>query len=124
MTYYSRLLKYTTIASIATGIATAGLGYQQYEYNHSFKAVCNLVYAGTRMALIYKFSEDTIESKHIKASSFLRDALKSNGGIFLKFGQLIATLDVIVPDEYRFVMSTLTRECAVSSFDSVKRAIE
>ena len=39
-------------------------------------------------------------------------------------GQIIATLDVVVPDEYRLVMNTLTRECKVSSYDDVKKTIE
>lgn len=36
--------------------------------------------------------------KHHQASQYLRDALAKNGGIYIKLGQLIATLDVIVPD--------------------------
>jgi predicted unusual protein kinase regulating ubiquinone biosynthesis (AarF/ABC1/UbiB family) len=47
--------------------------------------------------------------KNRAASEYLRDSLRKNGGIYLKLGQLIATLDVIVPDEYREVMNTLTR---------------
>jgi predicted unusual protein kinase regulating ubiquinone biosynthesis (AarF/ABC1/UbiB family) len=39
-------------------------------------------------------------------------------------GQLIATLDVIVPEEYRLTMTTLTRECKVSPFSDVKATIE
>lgn len=54
----------------------------------------------------------------------LRDALRSNGGIYIKLGQLIATLDVIVPDEYRTVMSTLTRECKTEDYEDIKRTIE
>ena len=50
------------------------------------------------MAYIYKYQKDPIEVKNRKASLYLRDALKSNGGIYLKLGQLISTLDVIVPD--------------------------
>ena len=69
-----------------------------YQYNHSFRSVCNLTYAGAQMAAIYKFSHSSIEHKNYKASSYLRDAFKSNGGIYLKLGQLIATLDVIIPD--------------------------
>ncbi len=34
----------------------------------------------------------------MQAASYLRDALRKNGGLYLKLGQLIATLDVIVPD--------------------------
>ena len=54
----------------------------------------------------------------------MRDALKANGGIYLKLGQIIGALDVIVPDEYRIVMASLTRECKKSSFSDVKKTIE
>lgn len=50
------------------------------------------------MARVYKFSDDPMEVKNTNASIYLRDALRRNGGIYLKLGQLIATLDVIVPD--------------------------
>lgn len=81
-----------------SALVLTGAGYHQYHNNHSFKAVCNLAYAGSRMALIYKYGQEALSEKHTKACAFLRDALKSNGGIYLKLGQLIATLDVIVPD--------------------------
>jgi predicted unusual protein kinase regulating ubiquinone biosynthesis (AarF/ABC1/UbiB family) len=94
MAYFARPLPLAALASLTL----AGVGYHQYHNNHSFKAVCNLAYAGTRMALIYKYAHDSIEDRHVRACSYLRDALKDNGGIYLKLGQLIATLDVIVPD--------------------------
>lgn len=50
------------------------------------------------MAWIYKFSNNSSSQNNLDASTYLRDALKKNGGIYLKLGQLIATLDVIVPD--------------------------
>ena len=50
------------------------------------------------MASIYKNSHSPLSQKHLDASPYLRDAVRSNGGIYLKLGQLIATLDVIVPD--------------------------
>lgn len=60
----------------------------------------------------------------MEAASYLRDALRKNGGLYLKLGQLIATLDVIVPDEYRDIMGTLTRDCPTSSYEKVKLTFE
>lgn len=34
-------------------------GYYQYRNDHSFRSVCNLVYAGANMAWIYKFNKAT-----------------------------------------------------------------
>lgn len=40
--------------------ALAGTGYYQYHHSHSFRSVCNLVYAGSHMAYIYKYSSAPI----------------------------------------------------------------
>ena len=58
----------------------------------------NVANAGMKMAYVYKFSDKKIHEKHIEASNYLKDGLRKNGGIYIKLGQLIATLDVIVPD--------------------------
>ena len=81
-----------------TALTAGGGAYYQFQHSHSFRSVCNLIYAGANMAYIYKYSPSLIGQKHTDASIYLRDAVKSNGGIYLKLGQLIATLDVIVPD--------------------------
>lgn len=91
------MLKWGKLLGLALAGGTA-TGYYQYEHNHSFRSICNLVVAGSRMAWVYKYSTFSIRDKHTQASEFLKSALRSNGGIYLKLGQLIATLDVIVPD--------------------------
>ena len=53
------------------------------------------------MAYIYKYSERSIEAKNKEASQCLKEALHQNKGIYVKLGQLIGTLDVIVPLEFR-----------------------
>jgi predicted unusual protein kinase regulating ubiquinone biosynthesis (AarF/ABC1/UbiB family) len=101
-------MKWSRILGVSL-LGATGVGAYQYQHNHSFNSLCNLAYAGAHMAAIYKYSSDPIEHKNERAGEYLRDALKKNGGIYLKLGQLIATLDVIVPDEYRIVMGSLTR---------------
>lgn len=76
------------------------------------------------MGLIYKFSTKTINKMHSEAAQHLKEALRKNGGIYIKLGQLISGLDVIVPDEYRDVMMSLTRGCEKSSFENVRKTIE
>ena len=85
------------VAATST-ISLGGLGYYRYKHDHTFRSIFNLTYSGIQMAYIYKYTSDSIQVKNIKASTYLHDALRSNGGIYLKLGQLIATLDVIVPD--------------------------
>jgi predicted unusual protein kinase regulating ubiquinone biosynthesis (AarF/ABC1/UbiB family) len=92
------MLKWKSLLGLSALGLGAGGAYYEYRNNNSFRSVCNLVYAGANMAYIYKFTNGSSEDKNTKASTYLRDALRKNGGIYLKLGQLIATLDVIVPD--------------------------
>ena len=102
----------------------SGMFYGYHQSSNSFRSICNLTYAGAHIAYIYKFTSEPIQTKNTKASQYLRDALKKNGGMYLKLGQLIASLDVIVPDQYRFVLSSLCRECKTQSYQDVKKTVE
>lgn len=76
------------------------------------------------MAYVYYFHKGTLEQKHKIASQHMKEALRNSGGIYLKLGQLIATIDVIVPDQYRDTMMDLTRCCPTSTFSNVKKIVE
>jgi predicted unusual protein kinase regulating ubiquinone biosynthesis (AarF/ABC1/UbiB family) len=82
-------------------IAGSSFGFYKFKTDNSISSVYNLANAGIKIIYIYKYTDYDEHIKNMKASAYLRDALKKNGGIYLKLGQLIASLDVIVPDEYR-----------------------
>ncbi|EGR30211.1 hypothetical protein IMG5_137550 [Ichthyophthirius multifiliis] len=97
----------------------------QYQLLKALNRTCRVVYAGARMAYIYQKNDDIpIEKKHEKASLILRDTFIKNAGLYLKFAQLLSSLDVIVPQEYRNNFETLCHDCPQSSFESVKKTIE
>ncbi|KRW98262.1 Protein kinase-like domain [Pseudocohnilembus persalinus] len=66
----------------------------------------------------------SMEEKHERASVILRDAFMKNGGFFIKTGQLIASLDVIVPAIYRKNFEMMCHDCKESSYEDVKYTIE
>lgn len=72
------------------------------------------------MTYIYKYDEGDMAEKHEKASLVLREAFLKNAGLYIKFGQLIASLDVIVPCEYRRHFELLCHDCPESSYENVK----
>ncbi|EAS05302.2 ABC1 family protein (macronuclear) [Tetrahymena thermophila SB210] len=81
--------------------------------------------AGARMANIYmKDDNRSIETKHNEASLILKDAFVKNAGLYLKFAQLLSSLDVVVPEEYRRNFEPLCHECPENSFQNVKHSIE
>ena len=45
--------KWSKAAGLTVGMIGYG-GYWQYEENHAFRSVCNVLYAGANMAYIYK----------------------------------------------------------------------
>ena len=51
--------------------------------------------------MIYLFKNSTLEDKHQDSSKILKEALLKNQGIYIKLGQLLATLDVLIPTIYR-----------------------
>ena len=119
---YRRIIGYSTLAVLGGCLLAPDQYYpgQLKPINH----MLNVAKAGIQMAYVYKFNKDVdIREKHEEASTYLCEGLRKNGGIYIKLGQLIATLDVIVPDEYRRSMMSLTRGCEKSSFDSVKWTI-
>ncbi|CAM5998983.1 unnamed protein product [Sphagnum balticum] len=115
-------LKWNHVLWGSLGLSGLGCAYF-YNTNKAVRNVCNLLYAGANIFYIYKFTNESDTVKNTNASEYLRDALMANGGIYLKLGQLIATLDVIVPDEYRITMGSLTRECVRTSYENVKKTI-
>lgn len=86
--------KYLFVGFVVFGTAN----YIFPERFSPFRKVFNVGMAGIKMFWVYKYSEKNIQQKNQEASSYLRDGLRKNGGLYLKLGQLIATLDVIVPD--------------------------
>ena len=47
---------------------------------------------GVRMGWLYKFSKEPIEDVHVQCAQIMKEAFKKNGGLYIKLGQLIATV--------------------------------
>lgn len=99
-------IKYVVIGGSIVGITSvAGVLYYYPELRRTpfeaFKAskrLWNVTYAGLKIAWIYKTDKTSAMSeKHDKASKILKDAFYSNGGLWIKFGQIIGALDTLVP---------------------------
>lgn len=52
---------------------------------------------------------------HNEASLVLKEAIIKNAGVYIKLGQLLATLDVLIPDEYRLNLQSLCEYAVPSS---------
>lgn len=54
------MLKVKILGFTILGVGLCSTGYYKYQHDNSIRSVCNLIYAGTNMAYIYKFSKDPI----------------------------------------------------------------
>ena len=79
---------------------------------------------GMRMGLVYKFSGKSKKDKHAEAAAIMKETFKQNGGLYIKLGQLIATLDILVPDEYVAAFRDMFQNAPTSEFKEVKRVFE
>lgn len=131
-TKHKKLIQYVGVSVGVIGVVSvAGVVYYYPELRETpigalkaSKRLWNVTYAGVRIAWIYKTDAAEMGVKHDKASTILKDAFYENGGLWIKFGQIIGALDSLVPKEYRKNLQSLNTECPRDEFDKVKRVIE
>ncbi|CAJ0950240.1 unnamed protein product, partial [Mesorhabditis belari] len=66
----------------------------------------------------------SLKAVHLRSAHRLLDLACSNGGLFIKVGQHIATLEYLVPLEYTRTLSVLLSQAPKSSFEDVKFVVE
>jgi aarF domain-containing kinase len=77
-----------------------------------------------RMAMHYRFSDAPREVKHTQAALIIKDCCIKNAGVYIKLGQLLATLEVIVPQEYTEVLKSMYEHAPVSSPHEIRTTVE
>lgn len=91
-----------------------------------------LLLAGKRLANIsftaahigYNYLDGITQEKHTKNAQLLYNTLKVNGGLYVKLGQVLAMMDLVIPEEYSEAMKPMLNEATVSEYESVKSVIE
>jgi aarF domain-containing kinase len=79
----------------------------------------------TAAQIAFNYSLRGVSSEtHAHNANLLFETLKINGGIFIKLGQVLALLDLVIPNEYCDVMKPMLNQAPVSAFSSVKEVIE
>lgn len=79
-----------------------------------------------RLFLIYKnpFSQLTLAEKHARAGQAMNKTLRKNSGISIKLGQVLAMMDVLLPEEFTDELLSLFQEAPQSAFEDIKAEIE
>lgn len=115
-----------SIAITATVLATA---YYWPEVSFFTRAVHRVARTAATVALIsldYKMhdTEQQRQDCHERAAKWLLWLFQNNGGIYIKLGQHLASLDFILPKPYTCILSTLFSQAPTSSPDEVRAVIE
>jgi predicted unusual protein kinase regulating ubiquinone biosynthesis (AarF/ABC1/UbiB family) len=74
------------------------------------------------LLLIIKSKDFT--DQHYRAARILKETLVLNAGLYAKFGQIIGSLDVVVPDPYKETFESMFMKCPADSYEVVKREVE
>lgn len=68
--------------------------------------------------------QNSLSKTHKKAAIITLDALRTNGGIYIKIGQHLGVMTYLLPIEWTKTMIPLQDECPQSSFDDIKNMFE
>ena len=86
------------------------------------KRLMNISFSAVKIG--YNYLDGINTEKHQKGAEILYQALKLNGGIYVKLGQVLAMMDLVIPEEYSERMKPMLNEATISDFASVKSVIE
>ncbi|KAH7703547.1 atypical/ABC1/ABC1-B protein kinase, partial [Aphelenchoides avenae] len=129
------------ILKVASGGVLLGIGgaslyfFHQNDYSLSNIGVIRFARVGvaaTETIMDYKWSlmglasdsekyKERLKQCHLRGAHRLLDLAKANGGVFIKVGQHIASLEYLLPEEYTSTMSVLHSKAPESDLDELKQ---
>ena len=115
--------------SLFAGTATYGSLYylfpllrqDSHELLQAGKRLFNIT--STAVHIGFNYLGGITNEKHTHNAKLLYETLKINGGCYIKCGQVIALLDLVVPQEYSDTMKPMLNEAPVSDYSVVKAII-
>ncbi|KAJ3259101.1 hypothetical protein HK103_002988 [Boothiomyces macroporosus] len=96
----SRYLKITKRIGLIGGIGVAGWALDKYFYYSTIQRNVKTLVTGVIISIDYKlnFNEHSdINALHTRVANLILDLCKNNGGLYIKFGQQIASVPVLPP---------------------------
>jgi aarF domain-containing kinase len=131
------MLRKTIKYGLISGVGLAGMvSLQRNDWNVNAMPVVRLGRAAiTTAAIAVEYKQLTLNEArkgdakewsdvHTKAAERILKLCTSNGGVFVKVGQHIASLEYLVPPEYCEVLKVLHHRAPVSPLSEVKQMIE
>ncbi|OWF52261.1 uncharacterized aarF domain-containing protein kinase 1-like [Mizuhopecten yessoensis] len=130
-----RVLKYSVLGS-GIGGSTFYLWKNDWELTSiGVVRFGRAAYVAMRIAVDYKLSlrnqdrsspayHELLSQIHLRSALRLRDMVCKNGGVFIKVGQHVGTLDYLLPEEYVSSMKILHNQAPQSKLADLQRVVE
>ena len=61
-----------------------------------------------------------LKEVHLRSATRLRDLARTNGGVYIKFGQHVAQMQFLLPDEYVAAMQPMLNQAPTSTWEEVQ----
>ena len=127
MSRWGRLSRRVLLYPSLLGIV--GLSIDDYYNSHRVQRNMRAVYTAFRIMYEYKLnwkSENTFkqnEEVHRRAAKLILNCCQKNGGLYIKFGQGIASMNHILPKPYREEFQVLHDKAPCVPFSDVRKII-
>ncbi|XP_033735556.1 aarF domain-containing protein kinase 1-like [Pecten maximus] len=130
-----RVLKYGVLGS-GIGGSTVYLWKNDWELTSiGVVRFGRAAYVALRIGVDYKLSlhnqdssspayRELLSQIHVRSALRLRDMICKNGGVFIKVGQHVGTLDYLLPEEYVGTMKVLHNQAPQSDLTDLQKVVE
>mmetsp|Transcript_66782 Transcript_66782/g.157270 ORF Transcript_66782/g.157270 Transcript_66782/m.157270 type:complete len:585 (+) Transcript_66782:37-1791(+) len=110
----------------AAGLFGAAWAADEFYFHQVGQRTARTLKTGIYLLWQYKvcWTPETSCDVHAKVAARLVDCLRRNEGLYVKLGQAMSTMDIVLPDEYKTELNKLHDQAATFEFRQVKRVIE
>eukprot|EP00906_Rhabdomonas_costata_P030468 RCo043065 len=109
---------------VSSAAALGCVALVDYLLDQSLSRNARAVALAAQITLAYKFCEDTpaaLQEVHRQTATNLLHVCQSNGGLYIKLGQGIASMNHILPEVYTEILSVLQDKAKAVPFSDVEK---
>lgn len=111
---------------VLVGVGGATWAADELYWHRVLQRSARTVKAGIYLLWQYKvcWTPETSDLVHGRVAKRLVDCLRRNEGLYVKFGQAMSTMDIVLPQEYKNELRTLHDQAATFDFPEVRNVVE
>jgi len=126
--FFKRLVLLPTVG-VSAAVGGSILIYPELREDYSqillgAKRLARVSWAGFNVVRVYKGASEFTPDIHRQAATYLKDAFINNGGVYIKFGQVMGNMDYLLPPQYLQVFEPLMQQAPKSSYETVCEVFE